>query len=99
MAYRVELTARAHRDLRRLFQTIGAAGSAQAKLWFDGLEAAVLSLERYPARGAITPESSDLRHLLYGGSRYVYRIIYSIDEIHRSVTVLHIRHGLRKPMK
>ena len=99
MAYRVELTSRAHRDLRRLFQTIGAADSAQARLWFDGLEDAILSLEKYPARGPVTPEDSDLRHLLYGSSRYVYRVIYSIDEIHRLVTVLHIRHGSRKPMK
>jgi len=99
MTYRVELTARAGRDLRRLFQTIGAADSAQARLWFDGLTDTILSLENYPSRGSATPESRSLRHLLYGSSRYVYRIIYSIDEGHARVTVVHIRHGSRKPVK
>jgi hypothetical protein len=36
-----------------------------------------------------------VRHLLYGRSRNVYRIIYAIDERGLAVTVLHIRHGAR----
>jgi toxin ParE1/3/4 len=97
MTYRVELTGRAKRNLRRIFQTINAVDSRQAHIWFNGLETAVLSLDRYPARNPITPEDSNLRHLLYGGPRYVYRIIYAIDERRRVVTILHIRHGSRRP--
>lgn len=95
MAYRVDLTERAVRDLRRIYVAINAAETAQARAWFNGLEKAVLSLDEHPARGAPIPENGSLRHLLYGRRRYRYRIIYAIDEHNRIVTVLHIRHGAR----
>ena len=95
MAYRVDLTERAARNLRRLYRTIDAHDSVQARIWFNGLEKAILSLHEHPARGAVVPEEDSLRHLLYGRGRDRYRIIYSIDERNRVVTVLHIRHGAR----
>lgn len=98
MAYSVELTARAERDLRQLYQTINAANSKLAAKWFNGLEKAILSLEEKPARSPITPENKKLRHLLYRSQSYVYRIIYAIDERKRLVTVIHIRHGSQEPM-
>jgi toxin ParE1/3/4 len=96
MAYRVELTARAGRDLRRIYRNINAADSVQAQNWFNGLQAAVLSLDEHPARNPVTPEDETLRHLLYGGGRYVYRVIYAINQQASVVTVLHIRHGSRQ---
>jgi toxin ParE1/3/4 len=98
MTYRVELTTRASRDLKHIFETIAAADSVQAGLWFNGLQKTVLSLESHPARGAATQENGNLRHLLYGSDRYVYRIIYAIDEGKRLVTVIHVPHGSRRPM-
>lgn len=101
MAYRVELAARAVRDLDRLWQTIDALDSAQTRAWLDGLERLILTLDEHPARGAIVPEGAMVpegkpaRHLLYGRRRNVYRIIYTIDPRRRVVTVLHIRHGAR----
>jgi plasmid stabilization system protein ParE len=98
MTYRVELTARAGRNLRHIFAQIDAGDSAQARAWFNGLETAVLSLAEHPARSAVTPENSDLRHLLYGGGRSIYRVIYRIDETRQVVTVVHVRHGARQPL-
>lgn len=98
MAYSVELSARAERDLRYLYQRIHAASSPAAKQWFNGLEVAILSLEEKPARGPVTPENKKLRHLLYRSQSYVYRIIYAIDERRRVVTILHIRHGAQGRM-
>jgi toxin ParE1/3/4 len=95
MAYRVDLTERAARNLRRIYLTINAEDAAQAHAWFNGLEQAVLSLDDHPARGAPIPEDNNLRHLLYGRRRYRYRIIYAVDEGNQVVTVLHIRHGAR----
>jgi toxin ParE1/3/4 len=95
MAYRVDLTERAARDLRGIYLTINAEDAAQARVWFNGLEQAVLSLDENPARGAPTSEDAGLRHLLYGRRRHRYRIIYAVDEASRVVTVLHIRHGAR----
>jgi plasmid stabilization system protein ParE len=69
MEYRVELTARASRNLRRIYREINAADSERAHVWFNGLEAAVLSLDEHRARCPATPENRNLRHLLYGRTR------------------------------
>ena len=94
MPYRVDLTARAIRNLGPIYQTINAEDAAKARAWFNGLEQAISSLHEHPAREATTPEASTLRHLLYG-RRWRFRFIYAIDETDRVVTVLHIHHGAR----
>jgi hypothetical protein len=43
MTYRVELTARAGRNLKRIFRHINAESSPQASVWFNELEAAILA--------------------------------------------------------
>jgi len=96
MTYRVELSARAGRDLRRIYKHIHADDSEAAFAWFNGLERLVYSLDKLPSRGAVTPESKDLRHLLYGNKPHVYRIIYRVHERAKKVRVLHIRHGARE---
>jgi len=58
-ADRVEVAARAFRDLRPIYVTIQAADQQQARDWFDGLENAVFSLAEYPARGAVIPEAGN----------------------------------------
>ena len=95
MAYRVDLTERAARNLRRIYETFNVEDATQARTWFNGLEKTILSLDEHPARGAAIAEDEGLRNLLYGHRRHVYRIIYAIDEPNRVVTVLHIRHGAR----
>lgn len=95
MAYVVEVAQRASRDLERIYLTIRAADTAQAAIWFNGLERAVFSLDEHPGRGAVTPEDGRFRHLLYGRGRHLYRIICSMDEAGARVRVVHIRYGAR----
>jgi plasmid stabilization system protein ParE len=99
MAYHVDLTARAGRNLRTLYRDINAEDSTQAHAWFNGLEKAIISLSEHPSRCPVTPEDPDLRHLLYGARRDTYRVIFTVDERAQVVTVLHIRHGARGPFK
>jgi plasmid stabilization system protein ParE len=99
MAYSVDITERAERDMERLYSTIEAESSEQARIWFNGLERTVLSLDEHPAKGATIPEGGELRHLLYGRKGRRYRVIYAIDEPGRVVTVLHIRHGARNAFR
>ena len=75
MAYRVDLTERAIRNLKLIFQAIGGAHSETARNWFIGLDAAIQSLKENPARSPVTPENANRRHLLYGSGRNIYRII------------------------
>ena len=97
MAYRVELTLRARKDLVDIFERISAAESVVAARWFNGLEDAIDTLEQFPRRCPIAPESKirkeELRHLLYGSKRDVYRVIYDIDEPSKLVRVRAIRHS------
>jgi toxin ParE1/3/4 len=96
MKYRVELAPRAGQNLRYIYRNVNAADSVLARDWFNGLQSAILGLGEFPARHPVTPEDSNIRHLLYGSGRYVYRVMFRIDEIESVVNVLHIRHGSRQ---
>ena len=58
-----------------------------------------LNSGRNPHPLPVTPEDRHLRHLLYGKKPRVYRVIFEIDEPHRVVKVLTIRHGARQEFK
>ena len=97
MAYRVEMTRRAERDLSLLYLSIHADESEAAAKWLLGLERAVESLEDRPERCPLAPERRPgllLRHLLYGKKPHIYRVIFRIAD--STVFVLHIRHGARR---
>src|SRR5712692_9080697 len=96
MAYLVNITARAERDLAHLFKDINATDSAAARKWYLGLAAKILSLGRKPSRCPVTRENPHLRHLLFGRKPHVYRVIYSVIEKPKQVEVIKIHQGARK---
>jgi plasmid stabilization system protein ParE len=69
--------------------------------WFNGLEAAIYSLEDFPQRCPLAEESKafdvEIRQLIYGKRVGAYRILFTIlgDAVH----VLHVRHGRRKRIR
>ena len=69
MPYLVRLTGRALRDMEAIYEFIEADASKTAFAWFNVLAETVYSLERFPERGAVVPESKKLRHLLLGRSQ------------------------------
>jgi plasmid stabilization system protein ParE len=99
MAYLVNVTARAAHDLAHLFAEIHAERSEAALKWYRGLKEAILSIEEHPNRRPMTPETANLRHLLYGRQPHVYRVIYRVVEERRQVDGFHIRHGARRRFK
>ena len=96
MAYLVNLSARAQRDLAQIYRRINADDSDAALRWYRGFRQAILSLEEQPNRSPVTPENDKLRHLLYGNKPHVYRAIYRVVEKQKQVEILHIRHGARR---
>jgi toxin ParE1/3/4 len=96
MAYVVNITLRAERDLEHLYSEIEASGSDAARRWYKGLKKQILSLEEHANRCPVTPEKKTARHLLYGRGHGVYRVIYRVLERKKVVEVLHVRHGARK---
>ncbi|MEO8659774.1 MAG: type II toxin-antitoxin system RelE/ParE family toxin [Bryobacteraceae bacterium] len=99
MAYLVNLTARAQRDLALLYVQLNAEDSVAALKWYRGFKETILGLEEQPTRCPVTPESDKFRHLLYGNKPHIYRAIYRVLEKHKQVEVLHIRHGARRRFK
>lgn len=99
IAYRVEITRRAERDLRSLYETINAKSSDRALESYRGPKQAILSLEEQPDRCPRTPEDRGLRHLLYGRKPHVFRVIYRVVAKAKRVEVLHIRHGASRKFR
>lgn len=99
MAYLVNITARAERDLASLYEEINAGYSDAARKWYHGLKEGVLSLQELPNRCPVTREKAGIRHLLYGHQPHVYRVLFRVLERQKQVEVLHIRHGARRKFK
>jgi toxin ParE1/3/4 len=99
MAYLVNITPRAERDLVQLYSQINAENSSAALKWYLGLKEAILSLEEHPNRCPAIRTKDKLRHLLYGHKPHIYRVIYRVLEKQKRVEVLHIRHGARREPK
>ena len=100
MAYLVNISARAQRDLTALFDAIDAENSHAARRWYTGLSQAILDLEDNPHIWPATHEVRRLQHILYGRKPHsVYRVIYRIFEKRKTIEVLHIRHGARSRFK
>jgi toxin ParE1/3/4 len=95
MAYVVNISNRAQRDLARIYTRINADKSDAALKWYRGFKEAILTLEEQPNRCPVTPGNHKLRHLLYGSKPHFYRAIFSVVENRKQVRVLHIRHGAR----
>jgi plasmid stabilization system protein ParE len=98
MAYRVEIARNAETDLEELYLWVVARAPQQGAKWFNGLERAVLSLDRHPKRCPVAPENIDPDHpvrvLSYARKPHVYRI-FTVDDEDNVVRVVHIRRGAR----
>jgi plasmid stabilization system protein ParE len=104
MAFRVEISPRAFDDLDQIARYIKQqAGFEQAEEWFNGIIAAIRTLEDLPRRCRAADESRELgqevRLLLYGRCNRQYRVYYSVHQTTRltgTVRVFHVRHWARK---
>ena len=96
--YRVIIQPNAEAELEAAYLYRQARAPQAAARWFAGLVEAINSLERFPARCPLAPENGhfpeEIRQLLYGARRDVFRILFTIqgDTVH----VLHVRHGAQQ---
>lgn len=106
MAFHVEISPRAFNDLDEIARYIKRQSSFEpAEAWFNGIFAAIRTLESMPNRCPVADESEELgqevRLLLYGKRNRKYRVYYSIR--HRTpstgtIRVFHVRHWARKSL-
>jgi plasmid stabilization system protein ParE len=100
MAFRVETSAHAESEAEAILEWLLSQHTGETGVsWFLALEDAIASLALFPERCPLAPETIlfpfDVRQLLYGRKPHVYRILFMIEG--DVVSVLHIRHGRRKP--
>lgn len=76
--YRVKITRTAESDIREIFQYIASDHETAARKWVAEIERQIDSLEQFPLRCPVIPESQDLgkeyRHIIYGSYRTIFRI-------------------------
>jgi plasmid stabilization system protein ParE len=101
MAFRVEISLQAERDAESILEWLLLEKAGRSGIdWFLALDDAFASLAQFPERCPIAPESTrfplEVRQLLYGRSPHMYRILFTISG--DTVSVLHVRHGRRKPL-
>ncbi len=98
MKYTVIITATAWAEVQEAFEWLATHSPNAAKRWRAALLEAVQSLENFPYRCPLAPEAASLgmeiRQLLHGRRRGVYRILFKIQG--ETVLVLRVRHGARR---
>ena len=103
MPYSVVLADSAKADADAIYHRVTRAAPHRGPLWFNELIDCLYSLDRLPLRCPLAREAEstrrEIRCLLFGKRRHVYRILYEVDEPRKTVWVLHIRHGARTDME
>jgi toxin ParE1/3/4 len=91
--FRVEITATAQSDIAEIFHYIASDNQSAAVSFVLEIEKQIDSLEKFPTRCSVIPESFELgieyRHILYGHYRTIFRVESS------RVIILRIIHGAR----
>ncbi|MFK0734301.1 MAG: type II toxin-antitoxin system RelE/ParE family toxin [Gloeotrichia echinulata GP01] len=94
MAFQVRTTKTADAEIETAYVWQRDYNPAYADQWFRGLMNAIASLQEKPRRCALALEnevfSEEVRQLLYGKSRNIYRILFTIRD--ETVYVLYVRH-------
>ena len=93
MAFRVDVSRRAERDIEDAFEYIRTRAPLNAIRWRDALQRRLEALQTNPEGFGLAPEDevakANVRQLLYGR----YRILYTVRE--KTVFVITVRHGAR----
>jgi plasmid stabilization system protein ParE len=97
MEFRIRLLPEAAEDVEKLYWRAVEASPLRGQEWYNGLIAALYSLNNNPRRCPIVSDPAlserQVRHLLYGNKPHVYRIVFRVLDEHQTVEILHIRHG------
>jgi plasmid stabilization system protein ParE len=96
MAFNVEITRRALREIDQALAWLAGRSPAAAARWHSQLLDAIDTLEANPSRCPLAPEAEwyaggELRQLLYGKRLGIYRVLFELRGA--TVYVLCVRHS------
>jgi plasmid stabilization system protein ParE len=87
----------AQEDIAEAHRWLAERDSEAADRWFNSLYDKIDSLEMFPERCPLAPESqffsAEIREAFHGRRQHKHRILFTVteDEVH----ILHVRHGAR----
>ncbi|WP_017315731.1 type II toxin-antitoxin system RelE/ParE family toxin [Mastigocladopsis repens] len=100
MAFQVEITPIAEAQIEQAYRWYRERNLGFADRWFRGLMNAIATLQEKPLRCALAVEHEifpeEVRQLLYGKSKNIYRVLFTIRDT--TVYVLYVRHSIQAPM-
>ena len=102
MTYRIAIEATAEREIRAVvrWKTHNASPTIAAR-WYNGLLKKIGTLRTHPTRCPIAAEDEkfpiEIRELLYGRRRNVFRIIFTIRD--ETVSILFVHHGAQQELE
>ncbi|NJN92412.1 MAG: type II toxin-antitoxin system RelE/ParE family toxin [Leptolyngbyaceae cyanobacterium SL_5_14] len=100
MAFQVEITPVAEAQIEHAYRWYRELNPGFADRWFRGLMNAIATLQEKPQRCALAVEHEifpeEVRQLLYGKVKNVYRVLFTIRDA--TVYVLYVRHSAQAPL-
>ena len=98
--YHVIIQPEAEQGIKEAYFWLSNDSSRQARSWLEGLYKAILSLEQMPLRCSLALENNffeeEIRQLIYGKGKNIYRILFTITE--KTVHVIFVRHAAQQPL-
>jgi plasmid stabilization system protein ParE len=105
MTYRIEVSEAAEAEIDNAYLWLSKDSPERAARWHAGLLDAIDSLSEFPRRYRLVSRTArrghEVRRLLYGRGRNVFRIVYAViepthDDDDAVIRVLHVLHGARE---
>lgn len=100
MAFQVEITPIAQIQIEQAYQWYRERNAEFADRWFRGLMNAIATLQEKPRRCPLAVEhdifAEEVRQLLYGKAKNIYRVLFTIRD--DRVYVLYVRHSSQAPL-
>jgi plasmid stabilization system protein ParE len=84
-------------DIAEAHRWLAERDHEAADRWLDAIYVTIASLQRFPERCPLAPESKffdrEIRQIFHGRRQHKYRILFTVTE--KEVHILHVRHGAR----
>jgi plasmid stabilization system protein ParE len=100
MTFQVEITPIAEAQIEQAYLWYRERNPEFADRWFRGLMNAIATLQEKPRRCALAVEHEifpeEVRQLLYGKSKNIYRVLFTIRDT--TIYVLYVRHIAQAPL-